>query len=211
MTVFPFHLGDLNFPTRRPHRRGDGAGDPRRQDRLLPRRRAFPNCARRWPMTSARPRNDDRPRRGGRDHRRQARDHEIPPSRDEPRRGRALPESRLPDLRIPDRIPGRHGPALPLRIRPPTASPSTSTTCGPRSTENTTAIIYNDLQNPISAESTPASVRRSPQSRRSSTCGCSPTRRTSRCATKGSPSRSPRCRACASAPSSSTRSRRSTR
>ena len=57
----------------------------------------------------------------------------------------------------------------------------------------------------------PRSSTASPRSRSSTTCSCSATRRTSTCASRVRASRSSRARACGSAPSSCTRSARSTR
>jgi hypothetical protein len=51
-------------------------------------------------------------------------------------------------------------------------------------TPATRAIVYNNLQNPISAESTQAEMEAIARSPSSTTCGCSPTRPTSRCATR---------------------------
>ena len=60
-------------------------------------------------------------------------------------------------------------------------------------------LIYNNLQNPLGARARRRRWPRSPAWRWSTTCGCCPTRPTSRCATRARRRRSPRCRAWPSA------------
>ena len=107
--VYPFHLGDMNLPTPENIVEAAFKAVARRQDRLLPQRR-HPAAARRAGRRRgrlARP----RPTRGERRRpaRRQADDRQVHPRPHEPRRRGALPQPRLPDLRVADRVPRRRG------------------------------------------------------------------------------------------------------
>jgi aspartate/methionine/tyrosine aminotransferase len=59
-------------------------------------------------------------------------------------------------------------------------------------TPRTRVLIYNNLQNPLSCESSAREMAAGPAGRRT-TCGCCPTRPTSRCATRARAPRSHRC------------------
>ena len=117
--VYPFHLGDINIPTA-PHiveamNRAiadgytgycPGPGIPQLREALADDHRVPP----RYRVL---------PRQRRRDDGRQARHHEVPAGGHEPRPGSALPQPRLPDLRIADRVPRRHGRAVPLPAHEP--------------------------------------------------------------------------------------------
>ena len=150
----------LPVPPRRPgpadageHRRGGLSRHPRRQDRLLPQRR-HPGVAReplaadvgRLTRSRAGPRERRRPAR------RQTRHREVPARLDGPRRRSALPQSGLPDLREPDRVPRRRRQTVRLRAGREEL-PARLRRDRSRHHPRTKLLIFNNLHNPTGAES----------------------------------------------------------
>ena len=182
--VYPFHLGDINLPT--PANIVDAMNEAIADGKtgycaaagIAPLREALAA------NIGARPRHRARPRQHRRPARRQAGDHQVHPDADEPRRRRALPQPRLPDLREPDRLLRRRRP-LPYRYHETPTGFGIDLDQLRELAPQARLLIYNNLQNPLGCES---SARGDGRDRRtwqsSTTSGCCPTRPTSRCATR---------------------------
>ena len=171
--VFPFHLGDMNLPTPANVVCGDGSGDRRRQDRLLRRRRDRPvargpghrrRCARRG--MSFEPGNvvvqpGGKPVIG-----------KFVQTVMEPGAEVLYPNPGYPIYESQIEYFGGDGRAVSLcrdadGLRPRPRVPRSS-----HITPRTTALIYNDLQNPCRRRAAERRWRRSPVSRSNTTCGC---------------------------------------
>ena len=124
--IYPFHLGDLDLAT--------PANVVAAMDRAIADGKTGYCPAAGIPQLREALADDIGGRRGlqyspaqrRRPARRQAGDHQVHPGGDEPRRRGALPEPRLPDLREPDRVLRRRGQGRTATSRRRPASASTS-------------------------------------------------------------------------------------